>query len=113
MTYVLLIYTARAPGASVPPVEDRRALAAHRALQESLGKSMRAVARLDELPTAQTIRSTPAGHEVSDGPYMETNEWLVGFYLVECADEAAALDHGKRLADADHAIEVRPVTWSR
>jgi hypothetical protein len=113
MTYVLLIYSSRAPGEPAPVDEDRRALAAHRALQRDLGATLRAVVRLDELGTAHTVRATPAGHEISDGPYLETREWLVGFYLVDCVDEAAAFAHARRLADAQHAIEVRAVTWSR
>jgi len=113
MTYVLLIYSSRTPGQPTPGDADQRSLAAHRALQRDLGTAMRSVVRLDELPTAHTVRATPSGHEVSSGPYMETKEWLVGFYLVDCADEAAAFAHARRLADAHHAIEVRPVTWNR
>ncbi len=52
-------------------------------------------------------------HEVTDGPYIESKEWLVGFYLVECADEAEALRRARALCDERHAIEVRPVTWRR
>jgi hypothetical protein len=113
MTYVLLIYTSRTPGERAPGEGEKRALAAHRALQRDLGAALRSVVRLDELPAARTVRATPSGHDVSDGPYLETKEWLVGFYLVDCPDEAAAFAHARRLADPHHAIEVRPVTWSR
>jgi RNA polymerase sigma factor (sigma-70 family) len=34
---------------------------------------------------------TASGHEVTDGPFVEAKEWLVGFYLVECEDEAQAV----------------------
>jgi len=47
-----------------------------------------------------------------DGPYLETKEWLVGFYLVDCAGEGEALARAKLLSDDGHAIEVRPVDWS-
>lgn len=47
-----------------------------------------------------------------DGPYIDTKEWLVGFYLVDCTDEAEALERARGICPvADHAIEVRPVTW--
>jgi hypothetical protein len=113
MTYVLLIYSSRTPGEPPSVDEDQRALAAHRALQRDLGAAMRSVVRLDDLPTAHTVRATASGHAVSDGPFMETKEWLVGFYLVDAVDDVAALAHARRLADPHHCIEVRRVTWSR
>jgi hypothetical protein len=48
---------------------------------------------------------------VSDGPYIETKEWLVGFYVLDCATEEEALARASSLCDRHHAIEVRPVTW--
>jgi hypothetical protein len=49
---------------------------------------------------------------VVDGPFVETKEWLVGFYLIDCADEAEAVRRAKLIcADDEHVIEVRPVTW--
>ena len=49
---------------------------------------------------------------VSDGPYLESKEFLAGFWILEAAD----LDVALRLArDASRAcnrrIEVRPVLW--
>jgi hypothetical protein len=52
------------------------------------------------------------GHEVSDGPFVETKEWLVGFYLVDCASEEQALERAKTLCtDEHHLVEVRPALW--
>lgn len=113
MTYVLLIYRARH---DPDPAQDRRALGAHRALQrEVAGRGeLHAVARLDDAPAAKTVRRREAAHEVTDGPYIESKEWLVGFYLLDCADEAEALTHAQTLcADDRHAVEVRPVSWRR
>ena len=45
---------------------------------------LHAVARLDEPGTARTVRARASGHEISDGPFIESKEWLVGFYLVDC-----------------------------
>jgi len=46
---------------------------------------------------------------VTDGPYIETKEYLGGFLLVRAADEDAAIDWARRLARAVSplAIEVR------
>ena len=52
------------------------------------------------------------GGIVSDGPFIESKEWLIGFYLVDCESEANALARAKQICnDPFHAIEVRPVDW--
>jgi hypothetical protein len=114
MTYVLLIY--RADIRSGPTsAEERVVLEHHRALQsETTARGeLRAVARLDDTRDARTVKRTKSGgHEVCDGPFIETKEWLVGFYLVECASEEQALERAKTICtDEHHAIEVRPVLW--
>ena len=114
MTYVLLIYRSLPPSESLPELEEQAALAAHRALQEEASGhgELHAVARLDEPERARTVRWRGRGHEVTDGPYIETKEWLVGFYLVDCATVEEALARGRSICkDESHVIEVRPVTW--
>lgn len=113
MTYALLIYRAiHEPD----PVADQRTLVGHRAVQrDSTARGeLHAVARLGDAGDAKTVRGRGDGaHEVTDGPYIESKEWLVGFYLLDCASEAEALDRARRICDARHAVEVRPVTWRR
>lgn len=114
MTYALLIYRSTPLSEPIPELEARAGMAGHRAVQaEAAGrKQLHAVARLDEVRHARTVRRRDGAHEVTDGPYIEAKEWLVGFYLVECDSEAEALDRARQLcADDVHAIEVRPVTW--
>jgi hypothetical protein len=110
MTYVLLIYRSTPPTESAPAA-DKDGLVRHRALQDDARPDLLAVAQLAPTTTARTVRASRDAHAVTDGPYLETKEWLVGFYLVECADEAQALDRARQLADDRHAIEVRPATW--
>ncbi|HEY4238932.1 MAG TPA: YciI family protein [Kofleriaceae bacterium] len=112
MTFVLLIYRSSA-GAAAPPAAQA-ALAGHRALQvESAGRGeLHAVAQLGEVRTATSVTHRDGVHDVTDGPYIETKEWLVGFYLVDCDSESTAIERAKQLCpDDSHAIEVRPVTW--
>lgn len=109
-TYALLIYQAKQP----TPADERRALRGHRALQSEASDrgELHAVARLDHLSTAKTVRFTRGAHATTDGPYAETKEWLVGFYLIDCATEEEALDRARMICPiSDHAIEVRPVEW--
>lgn len=115
MTYVLLIYRTAPPSEPIRDEAVRGALAGHRALQaEAHGRGeLHAVAQLGEPGRAVTVKRGPAAHDVTDGPYVETKEWLVGFYLIDCSSEAEAIDRAKRLIpDPDHAVEVRPVVWN-
>lgn len=114
MTYVLLIYRASAAGTAPAGLDEQATLRKHRALQKEAAKKgeLHAVARLDESREARTVRRSAGAHEISDGPFIETKEWLVGFYLLDCASESEALTRAKSIcADDEHVIEVRPVTW--
>jgi hypothetical protein len=85
----------------------------HRELQTASSRrnQLHAVARLDDASRARTVRRHGNAHEVTDGPYVETKEWLVGFYLLDCATEEEALERASSICDSNHAIEVRPVGW--
>lgn len=113
-TYALLIYRTSPPSEPIPELEDKQALAHHRALQAETAarNELHAVARLENPGTARVVRARATGHDVTDGPFIESKEWLVGFYLVDCESEAQALARAKQLcSDPVHAIEVRPVDW--
>jgi predicted enzyme related to lactoylglutathione lyase len=90
----LLIYRANPPSVPVPELEEKEALARHRALQADAAarEELHAVARLDGPTTARTVRARPSGHDVTDGPFIEAKEWLVGFYLVDCENEGQAIE---------------------
>ena len=69
------------------------------------------VARLLPTTAATTIRK---GKEalVIDGPYAETKEQLLGFYVIDCADLDEALETARELARASGsagAFEIRPL----
>jgi hypothetical protein len=111
MTYALLIY--RTLAASTPAAA-KDGLAGHRALQTeaSAAKELHAVAQLATPTTARSVRARGGRHEVTDGPFVESKEWLVGFYLVDCDSEEQAVARAKQICtDEDHAVEVRPVAW--
>lgn len=107
-TYALLIYR---NGTGEPaPERAEEALVGHRAVQKeaSARGELHAVAKLDPAAKAKTV----SAHDITDGPYVETKEWLVGFYLLDCVSEEAALARAQQLCPTDdHAIEVRPVSW--
>ena len=73
------------------------------------------VARLATTTKAKTIRKG-AAPVVVDGPFAETKEQLLGFYVVDCETEADALATAKELAAASGsagAFEIRPITYYR
>ena len=113
-TYALLIYRTSPEAVPIPELDEKESLVGHRALQAEAAarKDLHAVARLDAPSKARTVRARATGHDVTDGPFIESKEWLVGFYLVDCEDEAQALARARQIcADAHHVIEVRPVNW--
>ena len=70
------------------------------------------VARLMPTTAATTLRKGKE-HLVIDGPFAETKEQLLGFYVVECRDLEHALDTARDLAranDTGGAYEIRPVS---
>ena len=68
------------------------------------------VARLLPTTAASTLRKDDPPL-VLDGPYAETKEQLLGFYLVDCRNLDEALDVAKELGAANPggAYEIRPV----
>jgi hypothetical protein len=65
---------------------------------------------LQPSPTATTIRIQVDGDPiVSDGPFAETKEQLVGYYLLDCKDLDDALAWAKRIPMPGGDVEVRPV----
>jgi hypothetical protein len=77
------------------------------ASQGKLGPSVRL------LPTsaATTLRKDREPPLVLDGPFAETKEQLLGFYIVDCASLEEALDAARDLGRANPggAYEIRPV----
>lgn len=61
-------------------------------------------------PLARTGRVVRAG-EVTDGPYVEAKDMVLGFIVVEAADiaQAVALTAGCPLIQGGGSVEVRPV----
>ena len=69
------------------------------------------VARLLPTTAATTLRKDREPALVVDGPFAETKEQLLGFYIVDCASLDEALDIARELGEANPggAYELRPV----
>ncbi|MBL8771452.1 MAG: YciI family protein [Phenylobacterium sp.] len=71
-------------------------------------------ARLGATTRAATVRGQGRGF-VTDGPFAETKEALLGFYVVEAESLAAAVELARDLkaANPSAAYEVRPIVLFR
>jgi hypothetical protein len=69
------------------------------------------VARLLPTTAATTLRKDREPPLVIDGPFAETKEQLLGFYVIDCAnlEEALAITKELGVANPGGAYEIRPV----
>ena len=106
MEYLLFIATDTEPDASrddEPDIEEWVAEGERRGIRLR-GDALR------PLEDATTIRVRDGQVLVTDGPYTESKEWIVGYDLLECEDLDQAIDYVSRHPMAHHGrIEIRPV----
>jgi hypothetical protein len=69
------------------------------------------VARLMPTTAATTLRKDREPAVVIDGPFAETKEQLLGFYVVDCENLEEALDFARDLGNANPggSYEIRPL----
>ena len=109
--YLILLPAPEAEWASLPASEHEKGERSHGQFQEDLrvgGHTLVTVGPLE--PSAQAVAMRPAGDGsalVTDGPFSETAEQVVGFYLVESDDEADLRAACERFAARGEHIEFR------
>lgn len=112
MLYAILAYHVEAEVMSWSKEEDAAVMAALRKVHEPLkaGGHLGPAARLGETRKARTLRGPGAG-VVLDGPFAETKEQLLGFYVVDFANEDAAVEACRQLrrANPSAVYEIRPI----
>ncbi len=65
---------------------------------------------LESRSTATVVRFDLSGDTtVTDGPFIETKEQLMGFWIIECANLDEALTWTKKVPMQGASIEVRPL----
>ena len=69
------------------------------------------VARLAPTSTARTVRKDRTPFAVTDGPFAEAKEVILGFYVLDCESDEEAMAIAGELAEANPggALEVRPI----
>src|SRR5262249_22323914 len=112
MLYAILCYHDEDFVGSWSKEQDAAVMGKLRVVQDKLVKQGRLGPVARPLPTTA---ATPLGKEnppvVLDGPYAETKEQLLGFYIVDCTNLDEALDVARDLGAANPggAYEIRPV----
>ncbi|MDP4025064.1 YciI family protein [Methylobacterium sp. NEAU 140] len=112
MLYAILCYKDEEVVAAWSEAQDAAVMARLAPVHERLARAGTLGPSLRLLPTttATTLRKDEAPL-VLDGPFAETKEQLLGFYVVDVADLDAALAVARDLAEANPggAYELRPV----
>jgi hypothetical protein len=109
MKYALLIY-GTIPDRDSQSAEERATLKA--IVDEVLARPhVTGWLRLQDVETATTLRYEQGASLLTDGPFVDSKEFLGGFILVEADNLDGALAVAEELQDARAAgaIEVRPV----
>jgi hypothetical protein len=113
MLYAILCYDSEAVVGSWTKEQDATAIAKLEVVQQKLAREGRLgpVARLMPTTAATTLRK---GKEavVLDGPFAETKEQLLGFFVVECASLEQAIEAARELGNASSSngsYEIRPL----
>jgi hypothetical protein len=113
MLYVILAYHVEADVMSWTAEQDAAVMTDLHRVHDRLKQEERLgpAARLDATKKARTLRGPGAGL-VIDGPFAETKEQLLGFYVVDCATEEAAIEAARdlRRANPTAVYEIRPVS---
>ena len=112
MLYAILCYNDEDMVGSWSKEQDAEVMKKLAVVQDKLAKQGRLgpVARLLPTTAATTLRKENPPL-VLDGPYAETKEQLLGFYLIDCNNLDEALDVARDLGAANPggAYEIRPV----
>ena len=111
MLYAVLIYDSENDIGALSKGDLDALITRHERVQDKLAaqKKLGPVVRLMPTRAATTLKQ----HEnaIVDGPFAETKEQLLGFYVVDCPTQEEAMDAARLIGGACNAktLEVRPI----
>jgi hypothetical protein len=113
MRYAILCYHDEAVTTAWSKEHDDAVLAKLAVVQEARARAgkLGPVARLLPTSAATTVRNDREPSLVLDGPFAETKEQLLGFYVVDCEHLEEAIAFARELGQANPggAYEIRPI----
>ncbi len=109
--YLLLLPAPEAEWAELPESEHELGMQNHQRFHEALvarGHELVMASPLEPSASAVSMRNTGRGSAVvTDGPFTESAEQVVGFYLLETHDEADLLEVVRAFAEGGDHVELR------
>jgi len=113
MKYLCLVYSSERELHSLPESPKDAECMAYAESIEGSGRMIAAEA-LESVQTATTVRMRNGKLSMTDGPFAETKEHLLGFYLIDCKNIDEAVEIAKELQAANmgpSAYDIRPVLF--
>jgi hypothetical protein len=110
MLYSILIYVPEDLVDAMSKEEEESHIARHLKVHDKLSAEGRLgpCVRLMPTTTAVQFRTSSTAHVV-DGPFAETKEQLLGFYIVDCKSLEEAIEVARSLPSVRTIFEIRPV----
>jgi hypothetical protein len=112
MKYLLMIYGNQEKWSSFSPEDWPEAIAR----QEAFNRKYRDTGELlgayglGDAVTAKLVRRRGGAPAVTDGPYLETKEYMASFYLLDCENEERAQQIAADMPFADQEpVELWPI----
>ena len=112
MKYLLMIYGNQEKWSSIPAEEWPDAIAKQDAFNRKYRETGELLGAygLADAARARLVRRVDGQPAVTDGPYLETKEYMASFYLLDVADEARAREIAADMPSADQdPVELWPV----
>lgn len=113
MLYAILCYHSEAVVGGWSKDEDEAVMERLQTVKASLGARMGPNARLLPTTAATTLNKNMDPPLVVDGPFAETKEQLLGFYVIDVASLDEALDAARALGKVNPggSYEIRPIAY--
>lgn len=113
MQYTILCYHSEKAVGAWTPEQDAATMQRLAAIQEKLRQQRKLgpVIRLMPTTAAFTLKKDREPPLVIDGPFAETKEQLLGFYVVDCESREQVLEIAQELGRANPggSYEIRPI----
>ena len=115
MKYLLIIQMNPATWESLSEAERTEIAGGQEAFMETIAASGELVGThaLADPSQSAVVRGRPGASTVTDGPFLESKEYMGGFYLVDCDGVERAHELAAMIPGTEHLpVEVRPVIFS-
>jgi hypothetical protein len=112
MKYLMLIYGNQEKWAAIPAQEWPDAIAQQDAFNRKYAQTgeLTGAYGLADAAAARLVRRQDGQPAVTDGPYLETKEYIASFYLLDCENEERALQIAADMPWADQEpVELWPI----